>query len=319
MTKGSYNAVDSAGNTVFAVHATDADIGKAQSAVYLYWPRVGLACSANSNTLKGYEDQATGDIILGNFAVNNLRPCTICGGTDSQKAARSKIAKTHLCSSATAPAQCNPQSPGYIASFVFDIQDTLKQIIVAGHTYSNMDTCNKDILYSPLVIEDNPGHGITTLDPKATNTYFDLIGDGTKSRISCVQDGAFLVLPDRQGQIVNINQLFGDNTVGPDGNKADNGFLALEKYDANGDGVIDKRDPVFRSLQLWHDRNCDGQAQVDELEPISAMGIAAIDAAGYKHMHETDPWGNVTKQRSLVHLSGGQVRKIFDLWFKVSN
>ena len=46
----------------------------------------------------------------------------------------------------------------------------------------------------------------------------------------------FLVLPDHQGRVLGIDQLFGDNTFGPNPHKpfAKDGFHALMKYDRGG-------------------------------------------------------------------------------------
>ena len=173
-------------------------------------------------------------------------------------------------------------------------------------------------MISPLVIEDHAGQGIVTTNPAVTNTQFDLTGDGVKNRISCVQQGAFLALPNAAGQIVNINQLFGNNTVGPDGKKAANGFLALGKYDSNSDGVIDQRDAIFRELVLWEDANCDGIAQASEISSLGSRGVKSIRWANAQPMYEVDPWGNVTEERNNVLLSDGEVPRIFDLWFKAN-
>lgn len=54
------------------------------------------------------------------------------------------------------------------------------------------------------------------------------------------QDYALLTLPDSQGRIAGIDQLFGDNTFGPDGAFAANGYAALAKYDGKtSDGRLD--------------------------------------------------------------------------------
>ena len=61
--------------------------------------------------------------------------------------------------------------------------------------------------------------------------------------------------------------------MGPDGQKAVNGFEALKKYDSNGDGFIDASDPIFSQLVLWGDANVNGTTESGELHTLREMGI----------------------------------------------
>ena len=124
-------------------------------------------------------------------------------------------------------------------------------------TYTDVSCLNTRVA-SPLVIEKNPGQGILTSDPLSPlgpQTYFDVTGSGVRDRISCVEQGAFLALPDMFGRIQNINQLFGNNTVGPDGNKAPDGYAALGKFEEKspfdpGFGTFTQADSIFNRLVL---------------------------------------------------------------------
>lgn len=256
------------------------------------------------------------------------------------------IAATYLCKHNTPAAACAPTSPDFIAGFVYGprgdeyrisnvpgVKDSVpnldpSQVVAAiltpgGKRYQDLQACNVSAIWSPLVIEKNRGRGIRTLDPKTTSTYFDLTGTGMKDRISCVKDGAFVTLPDSHGNIININQLFGDNTIGPDGNKSPNGFIALGKHDRKAGletyGVISAADPVFTRLKLWEDENCDGLAQRNELQPLSHWNISSIVWINAVEMMRVDPYGNETRQRNLVTTQNGGLLRIFDLWFKVQN
>lgn len=248
------------------------------------------------------------------------------------------IKATYLCKYQTPAAQCKPDSADFIGgleygqygykfriSNVAGINDanlnTESSQVVAkiftpnGGAYSDLESCNKVALWSPLVIESITGGGIHTLNPYSTATYFDLTGTGVQNRISCVTGGAFLTLPDGSGRIVNINQLFGDNTVGPDGKKAANGFVALGKHDSTGDGLITSGDAVFPKLRLWQDSNCDGAAQLDEVARLSAWNISAINWRDYFEMMQIDAYGNQTRQRGIAYRADESVLRVFDLWF----
>lgn len=76
---------------------------------------------------------------------------------------------------------------------------------------------------------------------------------------------------DGDGTIASGAELFGSSTVLPGGGRASNGFVALAVLDANGDGALDARDPMFGKLVLWSDRNGDHRSSPDELRPLSSM------------------------------------------------
>ena len=127
----------------------------------------------------------------------------------------------------------------------------------------------------------------------------------------------FLTLPNNNGKVLGIDQLFGNNTVGPDGKYSTNGFLALAKYDANHDGVIDSQDPVFAMLRLWSDKNSDGVAQPEELLTLKDMGVSQIKLYYNRHFTEEDQYGNLTRFESIATYVDGKVRRIFDVWFAI--
>lgn len=76
---------------------------------------------------------------------------------------------------------------------------------------------------------------------------------------------------DGDGTITSGAELFGSSTVLPGGGRASNGFAALAALDANGDGVLDARDPMFAKLVLWSDRDGDHRSSPDELRPLSSV------------------------------------------------
>ena len=49
------------------------------------------------------------------------------------------------------------------------------------------------------------------------------------------------------------------------------GFDTFKALDANGDGFVDPRDPAFRALRLYTDRNADGEVSQDELDSLSEI------------------------------------------------
>ncbi|MCM2279742.1 MAG: hypothetical protein NDJ89_16835 [Oligoflexia bacterium] len=152
---------------------------------------------------------------------------------------------------------------------------------------------------------------------------FDLSGFAVRDQISwptAPARNAFLALPLRDASgnesVQGVQQLFGDRTVGPDGRTAANGFEALAKFDANRDGMISAKDPVFSKLRIWIDENRDGVSGPAELRSLDQAGITEIEVAGYLSIYERDAHGNETRQRSVVATHNGY-RAIFDVWFSI--
>ncbi|MGZ3723031.1 MAG: hypothetical protein ACXVA9_08885 [Bdellovibrionales bacterium] len=186
---------------------------------------------------------------------------------------------------------------------------------------------------SPLVIHltsDTSTPQPIALSSQADGVLFDLLGARNNHlpvQISWFtnQDYGLLALPDTNGEVNSIDQLFGDNTVGPDGRFSDNGYAALAKYDgttsdgafqvAKPDGIIDRHDPVFSRLRIWVDKNLDGKAQPEELIPLRKARISYIDLKYSTAYAETDQYGNQTLMKSVVGYWDGSLDLIFDLWF----
>jgi hypothetical protein len=150
----------------------------------------------------------------------------------------------------------------------------------------------------------------------------------TPKQISWFKDPRIMpiVLP-RNGQVFGIDQLFGDNTLGPDGHFADDGFAALRKYDgynletgevANADGYITADDPIYSQLRLWFDRNRDGVATPNELISLERAGIEIIDLNYDPNFYSQDDYGNEIIYKSVVKFKDGTYKPVFDIWFAVN-
>ncbi len=197
------------------------------------------------------------------------------------------------------------------------------EVLYAGNKDNNGDAlCDRRA--SPLVIKtDKNDRGGIKLTSQRRGVFFDILGENSfpfahaKKRISWISKPSymFLVKPNAYGQVRGINEMFGDNTKGPDGLFADDGYAALEKYDLNQDKVIDAADPVFSKLMLWSDKNLDGRAQRRELISLEEAGLVAIDLLYDASYSETDQYGNQINMKSVVRYSDGTLRSIFDLWF----
>ena len=140
------------------------------------------------------------------------------------------------------------------------------------------------------------------------------------------RENYLLALPNSRGEVNGIDELFGNNTFGPDGKFAENGYDALRKhdgrradkrYDGSLDGYITRRDEVFAKLRLWSDINRDGRADLSELYTLDSFGIESLDLAYDPNFLERDKYGNETRMKSVAKKHDGQFYLMYDLWFRV--
>jgi len=137
---------------------------------------------------------------------------------------------------------------------------------------------------SPIIL-DLDGDGVETLS-KGSGTYFDHNADGFAESTGWVapDDGLLVFDQNGNGLIDSGKELFGNETILANGQKAANGFDALIELDANVDGVIDNQDTIWSSLKMWRDLNGDGLSSSNELFSLPDVGVASI-SVGY-----TDSW-----------------------------
>lgn len=98
---------------------------------------------------------------------------------------------------------------------------------------------------SPLVV-DLDGNGVETTTAE-NGTHFDHDNNGFAEKTSWVgkDDGLLVRDLNNNGKIDNGTELFGNNTVLSNGQKATNGFEALKDLDSNNDGVFNNQDAAL--------------------------------------------------------------------------
>ncbi len=151
----------------------------------------------------------------------------------------------------------------------------------------------------PLVL-DLDGDGLE-LKPSNGNLLFDHDADGIKTGTGWADaDDGFLVRDlNGNGVIDSGHELFGEDTVKRNGQRAAQGFDALADLDTNGDGNITSADAAWSKLQVWRDLNQDGISQSHELSSLDALHITRIGVNG----SGTGPQAGQTINHNRVALS----------------
>jgi Ca2+-binding RTX toxin-like protein len=183
----------------------------------------------------------------------------------------------------------------------------------------------------PLVLDLN-GDGKISLTNIENGVQFDYLRDGFAERNAWVkpQDGMLVLDKNKNGKIEGHSEMVASphplSILQEDDEKrldTENGFAYLGRLDGNNDGVIDSKDAVFKTLQVWKDRNQDGISQKNELKTLSQLKIASINygdaqlvnyvgilAGGFIPTEEN----NVVTHQSTFTLQNGDVRKVVDAW-----
>lgn len=118
---------------------------------------------------------------------------------------------------------------------------------------------------------------------------------------------------DGSGTIDGGRELFGSGTrIGAAGTtRANDGFVALASFDANGDGTVDHADPRFSELLLWRDVDGDRRSTPDELESLASAGIDALPVESTGD-GTCDDRGNCSAIGGTFGHAGG-VGRVFDV------
>jgi urease beta subunit len=167
---------------------------------------------------------------------------------------------------------------------------------------------------SPLILDlDGDGVETTHID---SGVKFDIDGDGDLDQTGWVdEDDALLSLDlDGDGVIDDGSELFGNHTKLEDGTKADNGFMALDQYDDNLDGIIDENDAIYSELTLWRDSNQDGKSDEGELLSLKEAGVKSLNLE-YEESDKVED-GNEYRQVGSYENSDGESLEMSDVWFQ---
>lgn len=145
-------------------------------------------------------------------------------------------------------------------------------------------------------------------------SLFPLYGVKEGTRVNWPEQNApgyFLTKLNKGEQVSKNSQLFGQD------DKHENGFLALGVHDKNKDGVIDAKDEVFASLQLWNDKNGDGQSDASELHSLKSRGIASISLKySTRDVTKFENRARAREKSKFTYVENGKTKTgdVFDVW-----
>lgn len=180
-------------------------------------------------------------------------------------------------------------------------------------------TCTSAVTPIMIDLESNdPDYDLTS---PVDGVPFDLDADGILEQVSWTEPGSRVGLlaldRNKNGIIDDGTELFGNVTRLSNGERASNGFEALQDLDGgpNSDGRITEADPVFSHLVLWIDRNHDGYSQRNELLTLRQAGIVEISTA-YRESKRVDRNGNEYRfvgHATILRNGRPKLRRIFDV------
>ncbi|MCL4456172.1 MAG: hypothetical protein M1406_02000 [Nitrospirae bacterium] len=156
----------------------------------------------------------------------------------------------------------------------------------------------------PLMMDLN-GDGIETTNVK-DGAHFDHDGNGFSEQtgMAGADDGTLVMDRNGDGIINDGKELFGDQTILSNGQKASNGFQALSELDSNSDGKIDSNDTAYSQLKVWQDIDGDGYSTSDELHTLDEVGIKSINLTSTPST-STDPEGNTQTRTGSFEKTDG--------------
>jgi Ca2+-binding RTX toxin-like protein len=166
---------------------------------------------------------------------------------------------------------------------------------------------------SPLIL-DLDGDGIEITQHTGAITFdHDANGIETGTAWAGADDGLLVLDRDGNGDIDSGRELFGNNTLLANGQKAADGYAALRELDANADGVLDASDAAFANLRVWRDLDQDGNSDAGELFSLAELGVSQIGLSKTPFSQTLADGTRLDGTGSFV--INGQTRSYTDAWF----
>jgi len=223
------------------------------------------------------------------------------GKWDGNNPLRAPTRRSHL-----GPGVCYSQeSIGYMFKLLDPVTDA-NEIAELTAKQKTLHSMGRSI--TPILVPLQAAAELEELVAPDARITFDLDGSGLPRKWNWITPkAAWLVFDaDGKGQITSALQMFGNVTFWI---FWCDGYEALRSLDDNEDGKL--RGAELRGIALWHDRNCNGVSDADEVRPVAEWGITEISWAGQAH-----PTGIKWCPRGVT-FSNGERRPTYD-WIAAS-
>lgn len=136
--------------------------------------------------------------------------------------------------------------------------------------------------FRPVAL-DLDGDGIETLARKE-GVLFDVDNSGYKKQTSWLKgDDAFLVIDRNYNGVIDAGSEMFSNSAVAIGLR---GLAGMAWVDANYDGRIDARDPVWNELRVWHDANANAEQNAGETLQLGELGITELNYSMGTYTHD---------------------------------
>lgn len=136
--------------------------------------------------------------------------------------------------------------------------------------------------FRPVVL-DLDGDGIETLARK-DGVLFDVDSSGYKKQTGWLKgDDAFLVVDRNYNGVIDAGREMFSNSAVAVGLR---GLAGMAWVDANYDGRIDARDPVWNELRVWHDTNANAEQDAGETVQLAELGITELSYSMGTYTHD---------------------------------
>ncbi len=163
----------------------------------------------------------------------------------------------------------------------------------------------------PLLL-DLSGRGVTMTGIE-DGVLFDTDNSGTLKRTGWAGPASgMLVLDNGSGKIDNISQMYSEYYAGaagvngqPGQKRFQDGFAALASEDADGNGVIDRDDPIWHKLRIWQDISHNGKVDPGELKTLNQWRITQIKVKA-NPIEDDNRNGNQVVARGVFTIRGRQ-------------
>ncbi|KIP15197.1 proconvertase P-domain protein [Burkholderia sp. MSHR3999] len=251
------------------------------------------------------ENTATNDTNLGYVSNSATSSIGFSNGT-LNKTDFVSVTEAGLASDGVRPGEVQADPNTAANQILADIgSSTLSGLNALAAIGSTSASQTSNVYIDPLLLD--LGQGIVTTSEQSSGVLFNVDNSGTLHQTGWVASGTgMLVVPDANGQVTSMSQIFSPYYGGKAGTNGGpgtapfaSGIAALASFDSNHDGVIDANDPLWSQLRVWVNSTGPGTGQ---MLTLAQLGITSINlsATGTRQINN----GNIVTSLGSFVMNG---------------